>query len=413
MSTVGATDEGAKSDQDRRRVRRGHAARIVAEALLAIILVLNALLLVYTTQPGDWGTFVASGRAAREGLNPYGVYPLTSRAEIDGATVHYPNLNPPVSLLFLAAIPDVDPMVSFRVWVALSAVLYLTGIALLRRAYGSSILKVAWALSAAGIWNNLILGQIYVPLFLSAAVAWLCLSARREGWAGILIGLVVAIKPNLGLWPVMLLLAGHRRAGGIALLVALGISALPVLRYGPGIYTRWLEAIGGESWFHMPHYASLPSLGARLGLPSWGIAAAVVVAVGALAIAWRRRPPALRVSELALLTVYLVSPSSSPRLGLFLVPALLARPWTARTAWAAGLLTVPAVLVAYAGQLSAAVSVAAGMVYPAALVLLAVDVSALLRVAARAPNRPDVGCEERFAVGPAHASRRATPDRTC
>jgi len=210
-------------------------------------------------------------------------------------------------------------------------------------------------------------------------LAWLLFRAGHECWAGLLIGLVVAIKPNLGLWPVLLLVAGHRRPALTALGTALALSALPLLRYGPGVYGQWLAAVQAESWFHMPHYASLPSLGARLGIPGWGLAAAVLVGLAALLVAWRGRLPVLALSEGALLAAYLVSPSSSPRLGLFLVPGLLARPWTRRTSWAAALLTVPSHLILYVGQRSALLFQIAGLVYPAALLLLAGDMIGLYR----------------------------------
>ena len=64
----------------------------------------------------DFGSFVASGRAAREGLNPYGVYPLTLRVELPGFEAWNPNLNPPISALLFQLFDLADPEVTFEIW---------------------------------------------------------------------------------------------------------------------------------------------------------------------------------------------------------------------------------------------------------------------------------------------------------
>jgi|GEM_PF-2326455 hypothetical protein len=58
----------------------------------------------------DFGSFVASGRAARSGSNPYGVHELTYRTP-DGPAV---NLNPPISVLLFQVLAPLDPFTTYR-----------------------------------------------------------------------------------------------------------------------------------------------------------------------------------------------------------------------------------------------------------------------------------------------------------
>src|SRR3954468_2306604 len=64
----------------------------------------------------DFGSFVASGQAAAEGLNPYGVYPLTLHVELPGFESWNPNLNPPISALLFRAFDLAEPHLTFHTW---------------------------------------------------------------------------------------------------------------------------------------------------------------------------------------------------------------------------------------------------------------------------------------------------------
>lgn len=336
----------------------------------ALLIALNALWIRTISDPNDFGSFIASGRAASGGLNPYGSYDLTSRAVVHGETVFYPNLNPPISVLLFEAVADAEPEAAVRVWRIVCAVLYVWGVGTLAYLYRAPTLTVAWALCLAGFWNDLSLGQIYVPLFAAVAGVWMLLRGGRTTLAGVLIGVVVALKPNLAIWPVFLLLAGHRRTCVTALTVAALLSALPLARFGPGIYAQWAAAVRQSSWFDMPHYASLFSFTARLGVPWLGLALSGGLLVVLGWWAWRRRPGPLRLTEAALLAAYLVSPSSSPRLAMFLLPIFMRRRWDARLGAAAILLVVPAILVFHVGLVSAPAALLAGLPYTLALVAI-------------------------------------------
>jgi hypothetical protein len=96
------------------------AARWVAGLLIVIaaLVALHAEFPRIIHEPGLWdfGSFMASGRAASEGLNPYGVYPLTLRVELPGFESWNPNLNPPISAPLFHAFDVADPYVTYQVW---------------------------------------------------------------------------------------------------------------------------------------------------------------------------------------------------------------------------------------------------------------------------------------------------------
>src|SRR5215203_7294758 len=104
----------------------------VARWSTGLLIAIPALLAIHAEfpriihEPGLWdfGSFVASGRAAREGLNPYGVYPLTLRVELPGFESWNPNLNPPISALLFQLFDLADPQVAFRIWWVVSVLFY-------------------------------------------------------------------------------------------------------------------------------------------------------------------------------------------------------------------------------------------------------------------------------------------------
>src|SRR5688572_12031820 len=159
--------------------RAGHNAPSVQDVVLAILAILVIISEYQRTRPGAWlwdfGSFVESGRAAREGLNPYGVYPLTFRVVLPGFEAWNPNLNPPVSALLFQFFGLAEPHLMFRVWYWISLVLYAATVALLCLRFRDAprLVLAIWALALAGFWDTLLLGQIYVPLVLVGVAGWL------------------------------------------------------------------------------------------------------------------------------------------------------------------------------------------------------------------------------------------------
>jgi hypothetical protein len=275
----------------------------------------------------DFGSFVASGRAAREGLNPYGIYPLTLHVSFPGFESWNPNLNPPISALLFQLFDLADPHLSFRIWWTISVVCYGATVLLLLRRYAQRdrLTLFLWAFALAGFWDTLVLGQIYLPLVLAGTAAWLCLERGEGAWAGILIGLVVAMKPNFLVWPVLLFLSGHRLPALAAAATAAAISAVPLVALGPEVYWQWFELIASDrDRAAFLTNASLAGLTARIGTPTVGLALGLALLAAAAVWALRRRPSAARVSAIALVLSLLASPIAWIHYTLFLLPMMFA-----------------------------------------------------------------------------------------
>jgi hypothetical protein len=324
----------------------------------------------------DFGSFVASGRAAREGLNPYGVYPLTLHVALPGFEAWNPNLNPPISALLFQVFDWADPAVSLRIWWWISVACYVATVLLLLHRYGRSqplVVTVAlalWMFALAGFWDTLFLGQIYLPLVLAGTVAWLLLERGENIWAGFLIGLVVAIKPNFLVWPALLFLAGHRVPAIVTVAVAAIISAIPLAVYGPEVYRQWFELVASdrERAFFLTN-ASFAGLAARAGVPALGLILSVGLLGGLAVWAFWRRPSVMRASALALMASLLASPLGWIHYTLFLLPVFLSE-WRKPAMRVAGLLLIiPVPFIIEQFTKPAWIQVTIGSVYGWALVL--------------------------------------------
>ncbi|MEE1655332.1 glycosyltransferase family 87 protein [Microvirga sp. CF3062] len=298
---------------------------IVIAALLAIRAELPRIL----NEPGLWdfGSFVASGRAASEGLNPYGIYPLTLRVELPGFESWNPNLNPPISALLFQAFDVADPYVTYQVWRWISVAVYAAAILLLVsrvKNRAEALVIAVWAFALAGFWDTLFLGQIYLPLVLAGVAAWLLLERGVGLWAGILIGIIVAMKPNFLVWPVLLLLSGQHRSALAAFITAGAISLIPLAIYGPDVYLQWFELVAadGDRALFLTN-GSFAGLAARAGIPSIGLVLGFLLLMGLAAWALWRRPDVLTVSAMALLASILASPLGWIHYTLFLLPVIV------------------------------------------------------------------------------------------
>jgi alpha-1,2-mannosyltransferase len=276
----------------------------------------------------DLGAFLVAGRAAAHGLNPYGDYQSILGQPLDGTDVAPVNLNPPVSVLLFQLLAPLDPSILAWSWYTLSLLLVLLCLGLLARTYPArGWSRTAWALSLAGLWLTLQMGQVYPPLLLFTTGAWLALQRQRDLVAGLLLGALVAIKPQFALWPALLFLNGQRRAPLWSLASAALLSLAPLPVYGPAIFAQWLAAQAARSAAYLPaDNASLLSLATRLGLPWLG---PPLVGLGLLGLAWwawRCQPDRASLSALALVGALLGSPVTWLGYLLFLLPAWYAAP---------------------------------------------------------------------------------------
>ena len=328
-------------------------------ALYAALAAVIAVGIVYAMPPGlpfaasvpnpqdlplyDFSSWIASGQAAKAGLNPYLVYPLTYMVRTGNTYVPAPNLNPPISVLAFQPFADVPVNLAFRLWHLVSLLLFLACVYLLARSYPrfATRRRILWVFGFAGLWSTLELGQIYMPMLLALTGAWLLLRRDHHLAAGILIGIVVAIKPNFLVWPALLLVGGYTTATVGAIVCTALLSAWPAIVYGPQIYAEWLAVSTGFPGIIFAGNGSLISLAGRLGGTRVGIAISALLLIVVAALVWRYRPSVLTLSSLAIVAALLTSPITWVGYTLFLMPILFSRSWNLRLRIVAASMLVP------------------------------------------------------------------------
>jgi hypothetical protein len=269
-----------------------HLALMIGTAL---VLWLQLVLPIdMTGRHTDLASFQAAGRAAAVGANPYAITPELWVVELPHFGIHAPtvNLNMPVSVLWMEASASVELGTLFRASLLLNMVLY--GIALMLLSGGLARLfswRVAWAVCLTGFWQTLALGQIYILMLPLVIGAWLAVRDRNFVRAGVLLGVLIGIKPQFAIWPVLLACTGLWQTLPPALLTAAVISVLPVLRYGPIIYRQWLDSLSiVDRLVPIPGNGSVVALFARLNLASIGTLLATGLLAALVWWCWRRRP---------------------------------------------------------------------------------------------------------------------------
>jgi hypothetical protein len=277
------------------------------------------------------GSFWASGWAAAHGLNPYAVYPLTWTFHLDGhpGTVVDLNLSPPALLPFFAAFSWVSVDAAVRAWTLLSVALMIGSAALLVGVNRGHVQhrQILWFLLARAMFNTLWLGQDYSLMIFLAVAGWVLLERNRQVAAGLLLGVLVAAKPNYALWPLLLVFCGRWKASAVAAGVAAALCALPLALYGPGIYGEWLRAVASDPHWFFPNEVSLIGLAMRAGHARVGEALAAMLLVAACGVVvWKR--PSLRVtSGVALSVGMLASPLAWYQYAMLLAGPLFAQRW--------------------------------------------------------------------------------------
>lgn len=314
------------------------------------IIALNAWWLTFTDNFRDFGSFIAAARNFLAGASPYSAeHPMVFFVEFDKLKLssYSVNLNPPLSVLLFAPAATLNPILAFGAWRLVSLFLYAVATLMLMGTYVrlSTRFRALWFLGLAGFWHTLELGQIYVPLLLLTVAAWIALRSGRRVVAGLLIGGLIAIKPNFLIWPLFLLVSGVASTGVAAILTALALSAIPLILFGPGIYRDWLRASTEFAGMAFPGNSSLPGLFVRFDL-TWvgyvlGFGLVVILAV----VIRKYRLSHLDASALALVTSLLAAPIAWAGYTLFLTPVYASRPWSRAIRISAAMLTMPFLIV--------------------------------------------------------------------
>lgn len=316
--------------------------KYLAGAALAVLLVLN-IAWSFRSNKGllDWGSFVHAGVSYRAGLNPYAENPLIFPPALKRAV----NLNPPFSVYLFSRLSPHSTSAQMAFVSAGSLVLFAGVLTALLIEYPDKrgALTILLALNFAGLWHVVEYGQIYMPLFALATAAWLLMkrgSDRDLVLAGLLVGVIVAVKPNFVVWPALLFLAGYRWPAFASLTVAGAISAIPIAVDGLTLYRQWVEVVLAFPGLEWPGNMSLMSLTSRAHLLPVGVLLALCAA-GWTALWASKGRDARAVSSAGIGLALLLGPVSWAGYALMLLPVLFSMTWTRLTWTAMALFCVP------------------------------------------------------------------------
>lgn len=358
------------------------AVLLMSGVLLNILLVRNSIL---SRQLYDFGSFIASGKEALQGKDPYAVGdPLIFRVEFEkvGIGSWLPNANPPISVLAFEPLANLPPLEVLTFWRVASVISYLAAVILLLRNHRehATFFRILWSLGLAGFWHTIELGQIYAVLLLLISWAWILIEKRKFWYAAILAGLAIAIKPNLSIWALLLGVAGNRIFFLVAIATAGLISIIPAMVYGPQIYIQWLSAANEIQALAFPGNSSLTGLFVRFGLPQVGmIAGVLIVLFVVLWVARRKNSSADTIGGIGIVVSLLASPIAWTGYTIFLLPYFLTKQtWTSLETLAAINFSFPFLLVLLLFQQSKAAFIILGWFYGWGLLILLINFLFLL-----------------------------------
>jgi len=300
---------------------------------MLVILVSNIIWAFRNNNLRDFGSFIAAGQLAREGKNPYSdqnpLIFLVSFPSLNLEVVSI-NLNPPITIVPFDFISEFDPVTCLLKWKFMSLCLYCGSIILALRSikFNQQIQYYLWALCVGGMWHTIELGQIYIPLVFFISIIINLMTGEKHDWlSGILIGICIAIKPNLGIWLLILLIYKKWTIIFFAIISCVLTSLIPVLLYGAGVYAQWIYAIAQYNGYAIPGNNSILGLFTRIGLPSFVNAANLTLSVFVIFLVWKEKPQIIKASLIALTLTLLVSPIAWPGYITLLIPFILRIQW--------------------------------------------------------------------------------------
>jgi hypothetical protein len=367
---------------------------LLIQAAVATGLVMAIVLNIIFIKPSlnellDFGSFYAAGNAAQNGGNPYSIsLPFVFIIDLPGMeyTLPSPNLNPPVSVLIFEVFTAYNPFTAVQGWRIATFIQYIVVLVILSIRYSKhiSLLRILWALSMAGLWTTIALGQIYVPILLLATGAWLWMEKGRFKLAGIALGMIIALKPNFIFWLVLIGLTGNFVVVVSGVLTALVLTLIPFIMWGPSIYRQWVTALSEYPSFGIliAGNSSLQSLGEHMNFAFFGVIAAIVLTCLTLYIVYRNKYLSEEtINSLGILGSLLISPFAWVGYTILTLPIFLSKPkWNWRILISALLMVFPYILVMYFSGRNHFTSVVFGWLYGWGLLILMIDLFVILNI---------------------------------
>jgi len=304
-----------------------------APILLALLLNATTLFLLDDITGTDFPAFHASGTALLQGRNPYAATGPTG----------LPNMNPPTLLPLFSVLARLELETGYRVLQILSLLIVVASLIYLRRTSSvSSFLRSLWFMSATSVWYSIVIGQIYALLLPLVLISSDLTGRRRWLAGGVFLGVLVACKPNLAVWPATLLIAGYWQVALAAGLVAGLCVAVPALAYGPAIYTEWLSTTREYTvLIAQCTNVSFSGIATNAGVPSLGWVLSIASLCAFALWAFITRPQAEQIAAPAIAISILAAPLGWVSYTLLLLPSIVAMERSWRLHIAAAILLIP------------------------------------------------------------------------
>lgn len=361
---------GSATHTPSRRPQMGHPVVQVACGVVAFVaLCYNCIMLnlsVEQLHANDFGKFYYATQAWWTGGSLYAPN-LATHMEVElrsGRWMEFLNMNPPhfhllvLPFVWLPIDTAAYGWFVLNLWAGIMAALMVGQELRLqpRREHWLPIVAAASACAATGA--TAVTVQFSGLLVLLVALAWRALHRGNEGVAGVVLGVLIALKPFLGLFVPVFLLGRRLRLTAYTAGAGAASFALGVLIFGIGPHLEWVRTMGDISWVWgamngsvqalfsrlfegAPYYAPLGHAG-WLVRPAWLVSIAIIgwhtlrtatrsldhafasTVLGALLISplgwvyyhwlalpgclalWRRGAPRLAVAGLALMAVPLI-----------------------------------------------------------------------------------------------------------
>lgn len=324
---------------------------ILIIALLEISILFNLYGVIHTRDGlFDFGSFYASGQLYTQGENPYSIdspWIFWLRVKDDSPEFAAPNLNPPITVLLFRLLSGFDAHQAKYVWVALNAVLMFIIIGIIHRTYPvkgiHGFIRILWAINIAGFWHILQLGQIYIVLLLLIVLVWLMLKNNKNLLAGIFLGILIALKPNMVFWAFLLLLIGNWRVFLAAGIFGALISIIPIFTDGIKIYQQWVECISiySSDLLLLPQNNSFQGIMARFGSAHSGVIISIIFVIVIILFVLKEKPSQDQTNAISIVSSLLISPIAWAGYTIFTLPIFFSRLRWSKALWIpAGILSV-------------------------------------------------------------------------
>jgi alpha-1,2-mannosyltransferase len=201
----------------------------------------------------DFSSFYASVLALNQNHNPYvnliaNFLPHTPQLAA--------NLNPPIFLLLLKPLASLNYQAALSIWIMISILAALLGMLIvLKIAFSPPFIKCYWAyLLSLGFLSytmisNFVIAQVGALLFFFVMSGYLCYQHRHDTLAGMLWGLIVAIKFFPALLFFLVLSEKRYRVFSVMLVTVIMLSMLPWIIYGSEVYRAYFRMLPQVLWY--------------------------------------------------------------------------------------------------------------------------------------------------------------------